>query len=541
MNFLMRTSLVAALLAAVATPSRSWAADGGQEDLNRATEVKLNAKTVADLTEVVRLVESSLEKGLDEEQAQFARSLLAAALIQRGSNTAKMVILSLPRNPNLAQHRKAALADIEKGLKLSPEQSEALYLVARLNLLPDGDAERALEALGQVIELSTDRPPLRARALMLRASVEKDPKKKMADLDEAVRTAPDDPVVVRTRGLLRADLGKLEEALPDLDKAIELAPKQLAAYEAKAIVLTRLKRYDEALVSLDKAHELSPNSALPLLQKARIHGLQSNLDAALHELDRAQAMHPKNVAVLLLRAGVYRDMDNPQKATADIDRALKIDPKSPAAMRLLAVFLIDDDKPDEAIAQLEQLRRVAPKDMLALMQLARIYLSQKKYDKAAEACSGVLAEHPNQPLALRGRADALLNLGKHKLAIADYEVLMKQRPDDPGTLNNLAWVLATSPIDELRDGKRAVELAHKACELTQYKAGHNLSTLAGAYAETGDFKAALKWIDKGLEVAEDDVKEPLTKERKSYVAGKPWRESLSAEEPQESPDEKPQE
>jgi hypothetical protein len=33
-------------------------------------------------------------------------------------------------------------------------------------------------------------------------------------------------------------------------------------------------------------------------------------------------------------------------------------------------------------------------------------------------------------------------------------------------LNNLAWVLCTSPEDKLRDGKRAVELAAKACELT---------------------------------------------------------------------------
>jgi len=537
----IRFVLAAAVLAVLVNPGRAWADGAGQEDLDRATELQLNKpKTIDELSAVIRLVESALEKGLDQGHADFARSLLAATLVQRGSTFAGMLIASPLQGPDFADRRKAALADLERGVQLSPKQPQACFLIARLNLLPDGDAKRAGEALRQAIELSTDQPPLHAQALMLRATIEKNPEKRLADMDEAVRTLPDDAAVRRNRGLVRADLGKLEESLADMDEAIKLAPKDLANYEAKAIVLVGLKKYDEALVNLDKVLELSPNSVTPLLQKARVHGLQANLDAALHEIDLAHSMEPENAGVLLMRAGVYRDKGERQKALADTDAALKLQPKLPGALRLRAVLLADLGKRTEAIAELEGLRRAEPKDLLVLLELGMLYSADDQHDRALEAYSAVLAQRPDEPLALRGRGDALLNLGKHRQAIADYEALVKLQPKDPGTLNNLAWVLATSPDEKLRDGKRALALATEACELTQYKAAHILSTLAAAYAETGDFPAAIKWVEKGLEVAKAEEKEPLGKELESYRSGKPVRESLSAQKPKEPPQEKPQ-
>jgi len=48
-----------------------------------------------------------------------------------------------------------------------------------------------------------------------------------------------------------------------------------------------------------------------------------------------------------------------------------------------------------------------------------------------------------------------------------------------------------------------------------------LSTLAAAYAETGDFENAKKWSAKSIEVAEDDkTRDELKKELANYEAGK---------------------
>ena len=130
---------------------------------------------------------------------------------------------------------------------------------------------------------------------------------------------------------------------------------------------------------------------------------------------------------------------------------------------------------------------------MTLLQLGMLYTAQKKSTKAIEIYTALLADEPKAWQALRGRGDAYLNIGKHAAAIADYEQALKLQPKDDGVLNNLAWVLATSPDAKLRDGPKAIKLATQACEVTDYKAAHILSTLAAAYAETGDYQNAVKW------------------------------------------------
>ena len=507
------------------------AADEGQEDLDEATETKLSADSFSDLGEVIRLTESSLTKGLDEANAAFANKLLVSTFIQRAHETIKQILTGVRSTADLRQKRQFALSDLEKAVKLDPKQSEAYLLIAQLHLLPGGEIEQAREAVNKALELGLDDPMARAKALALRAGLQEEPDKKMADLDEAVRLAPGSAAMVRARGLLLADQDKLDSALADLNKAAELDPKDGPTHEAMAIILARLKKYDEALAALDKAHQLNPASVMPLLQRARVHTSQANLDAALEDINRALDMGPDNVAVLLMRASLYQEKGDNEKALADADRALELRPNLPVAVRTRALLLAESQRFDEAVVELEKLNKLDPKDALTLLQLATLYGAQKKTAKAIETYTTLLAQEPDVWQALRGRGDAYLNMGRQAEAIADYEKALELEPKEHGILNNLAWVLATSPDEKLRDGARAITLATEACELTEYKMPHILSTLAAAYAETGDFDSAVKWSTKAVETGDPQHGEALKKELESYNAKKPWREVLTEDEP----------
>jgi Tfp pilus assembly protein PilF len=122
----------------------------------------------------------------------------------------------------------------------------------------------------------------------------------------------------------------------------------------------------------------------------------------------------------------------------------------------------------------------------------------------------------------------------HKEAVQDYEEALKLDPEDSGLLNNLAWVLATSPDDEVRDGSRSIDLATKACEVTEYKLPHILSTLAAGHAEAGDFDKAIEWSTKAVAMEApnqtEQVDDQLERELKSYREKKPWRERQNVEE-----------
>ena len=80
-------------------------------------------------------------------------------------------------------------------------------------------------------------------------------------------------------------------------------------------------------------------------------------------------------------------------------------------------------------------------------------------------------------------------------------------------MNNLAWLEATCPNADFRDGKSAVEHATRSCRLTQWRVHAYVSTLAAAYAEEGDFP-------KAVTLAERIKDEHL----ESYRVGKPVRE-----------------
>lgn len=75
-------------------------------------------------------------------------------------------------------------------------------------------------------------------------------------------------------------------------------------------------------------------------------------------------------------------------------------------------------------------------------------------------------------------------------------------PDRFEAQNNLAWLLATSPDETVRNGEEAIKLAKRACELTSYRATVCVGTLSAAYAEAGDFDAAIKTSELACSMAE---------------------------------------
>jgi len=113
--------------------------------------------------------------------------------------------------------------------------------------------------------------------------------------------------------------------------------------------------------------------------------------------------------------------------------------------------------------------------------------------------------------------------------------------DDPYGLTSTAWILATSNDPNLRNGKEAAKLAHKAIKIFDKPNPITTSVLAAAYAEQGDFEMAVTTQEKAISILTDQsyLKE-FRAELKAYKAKRPWRddESLNlktATNPQQKP------
>ncbi len=319
----------------------------------------------------------------------------------------------------------------------------------------------------------------------------------MEDLNKAIVRDPSNARLLKLRSLLYLEKGDKEKAAADARDAVQLNPKDIMAIRNYAAILADAGKDDEALAQLEKARKIEPDNSDITLQKSLIYLKQKQPDKALE---------------------IYKDY-------------LKEHPDSVSDIRNYATILAYTGNNDEALAQLEKARKLEPKNPEIVLQTGAIFVRQKKSDKAAEVYGDYLKEHPDLPAVLYARGDAYLNIGRQAEAEADYEKAIKDKDysKDSGLLNNFAWVLATSPDEKLRDGKRAVKLATEACELTDYKQAHILSTLAAAYAETGDFDSAIKWSEKSAEVGPPEHAEDFKKELATYKAHNPYRELLSEE------------
>jgi len=115
--------------------------------------------------------------------------------------------------------------------------------------------------------------------------------------------------------------------------------------------------------------------------------------------------------------------------------------------------------------------------------------------------------------------------GKFAEAAAHYDEAIRLDPDYAELLNNLAMMLAACPEAKYRDGKKAVETATRACELTVWQQPGCLDTLAAAYAEAGDFDSAVTWQTRAIGLLMDETRQDDYRSRLVlYQAKKPYRE-----------------
>ncbi len=488
MRHLLQTlTLTVMLVATVVSTAR--AQDKGQEALDQATEKKLSAENLADLNEVVRLCDQALKLGLDETNTKYAQNLLTGTLVQRATVLTVAIFGQSPPDRRWPELRGVAIQDLERAIKVDPQLGEAHYLIARLHSLPGGDHERARKAVAQAIEHTKKDTLAHARALTLRANL-----------------IP-------------------FEANPKTDEEKEAAEKASQA---------RLADYAAAI-------ELAPADDEALRSRGRFYLAQDKYEEAIADFSKALEIDEENLEARLLRSRAYQQHGDTKQAREDLDTLLKSRPGLVAALELRAMMAANDRDFKQAIADFEELLKVAPNNAELLAQIGVLYQATKKPRAAIEKFNAALAQDKALFVGLRGRADAYLSIGKQAEAIADYDQALKIRPEEPGVLNNLAWVLATSPDDKIRDGKRAIELAKKGCEVTEYKEAHILSTLAASYAESGEWDKAIEWSKKAVELGGEQIDEQLQKELASYEQKKPWRErqEITAEQENATDAEKP--
>ena len=526
-RLLATAALMAVLPGVAAADDAATAAENpGQAALTEAIEAKLDADDLDDYRIVLENCREAIAKGLDEDSRKFAEELYTSTLVDRAATLCNAIFEAARPSPQWRRIRGLAMKDLDEVVGRDPGVGSAHLLIARLQALPDGDREQAAASARKAIDLLTDDPLRCAQATLVLAELEDDPDRRSARLDEAVAFAPRDADVRRARGMARLAADRFDAAREDLAVAVEEDADDASLHEALGMACLMADRLDEARAAFDRAIEIDPESPGPLLQRARVFALGGDSDRALADVGSVLDLVPNEPMALVLRARIHQQAGDGDAALADLKEVLDDNPDMAAALELRGLIAAEQEDYALAIRDFRRLVGRNPQDPVLLGQLGMFFLAAKQPAEAIKRFTLALEIDEDDFLSRRGRGDAALSTGDHAAALQDLEKAVALKPDDPGALNNLAWLLATSPDEGIRDGRRAVELASKACEATKWKQSHIISTLAAGHAERGDFEAAQKFSRQAVEAGHDepDVREQLESELASYQAGKPWRE-----------------
>jgi tetratricopeptide (TPR) repeat protein len=348
-------------------------------------------------------------------------------------------------------------------------------------------------------------------------------------LSHSLALRPDDATSWHGLGLALAALDKSPEAEDAFQKSIKLEPWNVQTHDTYAAMLIHLGRFDDALVQLAKADEINPNFLETRVNRLNLLQLQGKLvEAAAACKDILQLDPTYNTARIRL-ASIYFTMGRPDQAVIYYREALSVNPTNHNARVGLGMALVETHQLAEADAEFSHVLLAEPQNAQALDGRGFVLATKGQIDEAKKTFLEAIKSDPNFPDAHMHYGMCLSAQNQAEEAVAEYRKALELGNQRPITLNNLAWALASHPDPKIRNGKEAVELAEKACQLTGNQQPLFLGTLAAAYAEAGRFNEAVAAAERARDLARTNGWEQIAQRNEQllelYRASKPYHES----------------
>jgi protein O-mannosyl-transferase len=311
---------------------------------------------------------------------------------------------------------------------------------------------------------------------------------------EAVRLKPDYPEALSDLGVMRVMQGKVEEGIQLYRAAIAVKPSDWRAHNNLGRALCLQGKFDEGVREYQTALEINPGTTDTRGYLAAAFVELGKPNEAKGVFENALLLKPDDATLHFKYASLLMALGQTEAATLHFRTALQYGPGEAEVHRRYGLLLSASGNTGEAIAQFQEAIRLQP---------------------GAET-------HYNL-------ATALLQQGQTERAVTEYRESLRLNPDSAAALNDLAWLLAASANDRLRNGTEAVALAERACQLTQFQQPMLIGTLAAAYAEAGRFDEAVKTAMKAKDgAAAAGLKELVERNGQLlelYRVGKPFHEA----------------
>ena len=403
-----------------------------------------------------------------------------------------------------------AIADFTKAIQLDPTYSQA-YQNRGATYVHKGDYEKSLPDYTKAIELTSNNADAYSnRGTAYNKLGRHD--EALADFSKALALDPKLPEAYRGRAQVFVETKQWAQAMADYDKAIELQPDGAGGYIGRGVAHSTMGNYPEAINDLLKAVELAGDDQSAYNNLALAYRNQGMLDESEKAFTRAIELAPTIAATYNNRGICYGRKSNYQLAIQDFNKALELDPSYGFAYNNRGMAYGKQGLYDLAIADFDKAIELNPGFTGAYINRCSARNGKGDVEGALADAKAAIKINPNYSEAHFAAGRILDGQHRYGQAIKHYRQGLQIRPNSPTQLKELAWILATSPDESVRDGNEAVRLATSACRMTQYKYYWIVDALAAAQAEAGKFDDAAKTAQRALELAKSAQQEKYARD-----------------------------
>jgi len=244
---------------------------------------------------------------------------------------------------------------------------------------------------------------------------------------------------------------------------------------------------------------------------------QGRLDEAIQNYSQAIRIAPKYFPARVGLSDALLKTGKIDQAVVECLKALQINSDEPDALNILGIALGQQGKYDEAVKYFTISLQIRPDFAITHDNMGHVMILQGNYNGAVVHLTESIRLAPAYALPYYHLGQVLVQRGEVNEAVIHFEKALQLKPEWVEPMNAMAWCLAVNEKTAVRNPGKAVKLAHRACELTNFKEPALLDTLAVAYAAAGDFDKAVETAQKALGVCQSSEQEAVKEQIKSQL------------------------